>query len=236
MLKLNLTLENPKPKLPDIVIKNLFNKDMNYYICSSGGCGSTILYNYLSNFGNVYHIHDRYPPNKLSYVGSENTNQPVYSEWFNETEIEEENLHKYKVIFLYRNPIQVIFSRFAQSKGPNITHLKNIKCINDGNIWLGDVIRSGKDLYGIEDFFDNYITKKERNYTICCVKYEQLFDNFELFNKAMNIPDIKNLYPIKVERRKYYSNVKELSIIYSSLINKMNSLPFISFIYPKKKI
>ncbi len=36
--------------------------------------GSTVLFNYLANFGNVYHIHDRYPPKKLQYVGKENTN------------------------------------------------------------------------------------------------------------------------------------------------------------------
>ena len=32
-------------------IKNFyFDKDMNYYICSYGGSGSTILFNYLANF------------------------------------------------------------------------------------------------------------------------------------------------------------------------------------------
>jgi len=67
--------------------KPIFNKNMNYYICSFGGCGSTILFKYLSNFGNVYHIHDRYPPNKLKYVGCNHTDEDVYSEWFNNVEI-----------------------------------------------------------------------------------------------------------------------------------------------------
>ena len=66
----NKNLQQPKSN-------TYFNKNMNYYICSSGGCGSTILFNYLSNFGNVYHIHDRYPPNKLQYVGSKNTSENV---------------------------------------------------------------------------------------------------------------------------------------------------------------
>jgi len=48
--------------------RSYFNKDINYYICSYGGSGSTILFNYLSHFGNVYHIHDRYPPNNLQYT------------------------------------------------------------------------------------------------------------------------------------------------------------------------
>ena len=32
---------------------NIFNKKRVFYVCSSGGCGSTILINYLQNFGKV---------------------------------------------------------------------------------------------------------------------------------------------------------------------------------------
>ena len=113
---------------------NYFNKDMNYYICSYGGSGSTILTNYLSNFGNVYHIHDRFPPLKLQYIGNENTNENVYSEWFNGIEIPENKIKNYKVLFIYRHPIQAIFSRFTILNRPNIPHLQHIKCINNGNI------------------------------------------------------------------------------------------------------
>jgi hypothetical protein len=216
--------------------KKYFNKDMNYYICSSGGCGSTILFNYLSMFGNVYHIHDRYPPKKLQYVGKENTNEDIYCEWFNNIEIPEDKLKNYKVIFIYRHPIKIIFSRFAQLKGPNITHLQNIKCSNNGNINFFDVIKSGRDLYGIEDFFDNYIFKnQDRNYDIYAVKYELFWNNISLFNKIMEIPDIKELYPSKQERLKSFTFVKELSYIYNSLINKMNKMNFIELIKPNKE-
>jgi hypothetical protein len=232
MIKFNYGLEKPKAT---IYSSQIFNKNMNYYICSAGGCGSTIIFNYLKNFGNVYHIHDRYPPDELCYVGDENTDNPVYSEWFNKTKIPEDKLANYKVIFIYRNPIQVIFSRFAQAKGPNITHLKNIKCDNNGNIWLGDVIRSFRDLYKLEEFFDNYTIPKKRNYNIYSVKYEQFFNNINLFNKVLCIPDIKELYPIKNERSKTFSYVKELSIIYNSLINKMNSMAYIKIIPPIAK-
>jgi hypothetical protein len=216
--------------------KKYFNKDMNYYICSSGGCGSTILFNYLSMFGNVYHIHDRYPPKKLQYVGKENTNEDIYNEWFNNIEIPEDKLKNYKVIFIYRHPIKIIFSRFAQSKGPNINHLQNIKCTNNGNINFFDVIKSGRDLYGIEDFFDNYIFKnQDRNYNIYAVKYELFWNNISLFNKIMEIPDIKDLYPSKQERLTSFTFVKELSYIYNSLINKMNKMNFIELIKPSKE-
>ena len=213
---------------------NYFNKNMNYYICSSGGCGSTVIYNYLSQFGNVYHIHDRYPPQKLTYVGTENTDENVYREWFNSVEIPESELINYKVIFIYRNPLQVIYSRFAQKYGPNITHLKNIKCMNDGNINIYDVLKTGKDLYKIEEFFDNYVSIKERNYNIYCIKYEMFWNNISAFNKVLGLPDIQHLYPEKNERLKQIQFQKQLNTIYASLIRKMNYLRFIEVI-PKKE-
>jgi hypothetical protein len=231
MMKMHFNLEKSKQVIISHNI-NVFNKNMNYYICSSGGCGSTIIFNYLKNFGNVYHIHDRFPPNELCHIGADNTDNPVYSEWFNSTKIPTDNLNSYKVLFIYRHPIQVIFSRFAQAKGPNVPHLRNIKCDNDGNIWVGDVLKSRKDLYKLEEFFDNYTTPKERNYPIYCIKYEHFFANISLFNKALNIPDIPALYPTKIERSKNLTHVKQLNIIYHSLIQKMNSMQFIQIISP----
>ena len=213
-------------------INNFYNKEMNYYICSSGGCGSTIMFKYLANFGNVYHIHDRYPPKKLQYIGKENTQEDVYNEWFNGVEIPEDKLKNYKIIFMYRHPIQVIFSRFAQTKGPNIAHLQHIKCANNGNINIFDIIRLKKDLYGIEEFFDNYTIPTDRNYEIYSLKYELFWNNISTFNKILGIPDIKDLYPVKQERPKTFSFVKELSFIYNSLINKMNGMNFVEIIKP----
>ena len=135
--------------------KTIFNKNMNYYVCSFGGCGSTMLFKYLSNFGNVYHIHDRYPPDKLKYVGNLNTDKEVYSEWFNNVDIDENMVNNYKVIYIYRNPLKVIYSRFAGRYGPNTEHLKHIMCDNGGNIHLGDVLSRNKDLYKIECFIKN---------------------------------------------------------------------------------
>ena len=225
-------LERPKPIVANV---NYFNKNMNYYICSSGGCGSTILSKYLKNFGNVYHIHDRYPPEKLCYVGKENTTDDIYEEWFNKVEVPEDRLSFYKVIFIYRNPIDVIFSRCIQTNGPNKAHLQHIKCINNGLIGLGDVLKSKSDLYGLEEFYDNYTIPKKRNYSIHCVKYEHFFTNIELFNKVMGIPNIKSLYPIKYERLKPLTYVKELNIIYYNLILKMKNMPFMKILNPLDK-
>jgi len=238
MIKMNFTslqnLEKPKPRVNSLMDLSIFDKNMNYYICSAGGCGSTIIFNYLSNFGNVYHIHDRFPPEKLCFIGKENTEEPVYDEWFNKTEIPEDKLRFYKVIFIYRSPIDVIFSRFIQPQGPNTTHLQHIKCINNGLIGLGDIIKTGRDLYGIEEFYDNYIfPKKKRNYEIICIKYEDFFNNINLFNKILGIPDIKSLYPIKSERQKKKIYIKELLLIYHKLLFKMKQMPFIKVISPE---
>jgi hypothetical protein len=232
---MNLLSNQVRGKNINQFVKNTyFNKDMNYYICSYGGTGSTVLFNYLANFGNVYHIHDRYPPKKLQYIGKENTNEDIYNEWFNGTEIPEEKLKNYKIIFIYRHPIPVIFSRFAQFNGPNIPHLKNIKCINNGNINIYDVVNFKKDFYGIEGFFDNYMMPNDRNYHIYGVKYESFWNNINLFNNVMGIPDIKKLYPIRQEHKKKIAFVNELNFIYSSLINKMNRMKFIEIVKPIK--
>ena len=223
-------INNINNNINNINHKNYYDKNMNYYICSFGGCGSTILTNYLSNFGNVYHIHDRYPPTKLKYVGKNNTDKEIYSEWFNDVDVPDSDLKKYKIIYIYRNPLYVIFSRFAKPTGPNIPHLQHIMCDNDGNIALYDILHSNQDLYKIEEFFDNYCLKKERNYPIYCVKYEQFWENISLFNKVIGIPDIKELYPRKYERPKKIFFEHNLRVIYNNLMQKMNRMKFIEVI------
>jgi hypothetical protein len=207
-----------------------FDKNMHYYVCSYGGCGSTVLTEYLSHFGNVYHIHDRHPPANLKYVGKNNTNENVYSEWFNNVDIPNAELKNYKIIYIYRHPLPVIYSRFAKPTGPNIPHLKNIMCDNNGNLTLYDIIHSKKDLYKLEEFFDNYSSKKERNYQIYCVKYEQFWNNVSLFNQVIGIPDIKALYPRKYEKPKPIHFEKQLRSIYNNLIIKMHNMKFIEIV------
>lgn len=201
-----------------------------FYVCSFGGCGSTMITEYLSKFGQALHIHSRNPPTHLTYVGEENTSNPVYREWFNDMPINENELHKYKVIYIYRNPLNAIYSRFVEKYKPHILHLKNIQCDNNGEIRLLDVIHSKKDLYKIEEFFDNYTTTKERNYNIYCVNYDKFWDNIEEFNKVMGIPNIKSLYPVRKETIRYGKYNNELNEIYKPLIEKMNGKPFIEIV------
>jgi hypothetical protein len=212
------------------------DKTKHYYICSYGGCGSKILTNYLSHFGNVYHIHSRNPPTKLQYIGNINgininginTIANQY-EWFDNTkEIKEEELHNYKVIYIYRNPIKAIYSRFLSP-----AHLRNIQC-TDTTITIQNVIDNAKDLYGIEEFFDNYIdnsnNKEKRNYQIIGVKYEDFFEHISYFNTSLGLPDDERIYPKKIElvREIPLHHHSLLEIIYGNLIRKMDKMEFIT--------
>jgi hypothetical protein len=228
----NLKLFN-KDKTPDIAkydASKIFDNKKWFYVCSSGGCGSTLLCNYLSNFGNVEHIHDRNPPEKLEFVGNRNSDEDIYSEWFNKVAIDENVLPNYKVIFLYRNPIDVIYSRFGGPRGTNINHLKHVMCKNEGNIQLNEVLFSKKDLYELEDFFDNYVYKTNKNYSIYCIKYENFFNNIELINKVLEIPNINSLYPTKKERKEKQIHVNILKNIYANLNLKMRKMHAIEIV------
>ena len=189
----------------------------NYFICSYGGSGSKMLTAYLKNFGNVFHIHSRNPPEYLTKPGTTfKIKKNQYLEWFTETLIPNNELKNYTVIYIYRNPVNAILSRFY-----NPDHLIHIE--SDPTIKIEDIITKEKDLYGIEEFFDNYTIHKKK-YNIICIKYEDFFDNIENINKILKIKNCPELYPKKIEKK--YDNKEKnrmkLEQIYEKLINKMN--------------
>lgn len=193
-----------------------------FYVCSFGGSGSKMLCEALNRYGETEHIHSRNPPELLEYTGKKNGGNCYNSEWFNSIKIPQHDIHKYNVIFIYRNPIKAIYSRFKKSDGQ---HLKNVQC--NLNINFEDVIKQQKDLYGIEEFFDNYTNpNKKRNYKIICVKYE------EIFEKQHELSSYLQIGPLNLEKKEteYDINDEEdkiLQSIYSNCIQKMNNLPFI---------
>ncbi len=197
------------------------NKEKVFYVCSYGGCGSKMLCEYLARFGTVKHVHSRNPPDKLSQIG-------LYShtdEWFNSVQIPDKDLPNYYVIYIYRDPIKAIQSRFNMPQ-----HLLHIQ--SNPSITLDQVIDSKKDLYGIEQFFDNYTTPNvKRNYKIYCIKYENLFANLEELNRVFNIRSNKSIYPIEVVRDKPELKDKDtLEKIYSNLKRKMERMSFIMIV------
>jgi hypothetical protein len=200
-----------------VVDKVRKNSNKVFYVCSFGGCGSKMLCTYLSNFGKVKHVHSRVPPVNLTHIG--------INEWFGNVPVNPKDLPNHYVIYIYRDPIKAILSRFTQ-----IEHLQHIQ--TNPKTTLQDVIERKKDLYGIEEFFDNYTnTIVKRNYKIYCVKYEELFTHIEEFNKVLNINSRKELHPIEKTNKKPFTNdVIELYHIYNNLLERMKKMKFITIV------
>jgi len=190
-------------------------EDKIFYVCSYGGSGSKMLCKELGKFGKVEHIHSRNPPDKLEYIGREGGGK-TYHEWFNGITIPDNKLNNYYVIFIYRNPSFSIPSKFIIPQ-----HLKHVQV--DQNIKLQNVFNTGKDLYRIREFYDNYTKpNSNRNYKIYCIKYEEIFDKQDELSELLGIGKL-NL----VNTSKRMSSVKKLDVIYSELIDIMNKNNFI---------
>ena len=191
-------------------------KKKTFYVCSYGGSGSKMLGEALRKYGNTEHVHSRRPPDKLQYVGNKGGGRAVV-EWFNGIPIPEDELKNYYVIYIYRNPSFAIHSRFQNSD-----HLRNIQ--THPNIKLEDVLNTGKDLYNIRGFYDNYTKPNmNRNYKIYSVKYEDIFDKQDELSELLGIGKL-NL--VNKSERKQSDN--KLDIIYSDLIDEMNKNKFIT--------
>ena len=187
-----------------------------FYVCSYGGCGSKMLCQALTKYSrSVKHVHSRKPPIELEYIGG----GECYYEWFNGIKIPDDKLNDYKVIYIYRNPVKSILSRFKISK-----HLEHIQ--TDIKTTINDVVTQQKDLYGIREFYNNYTSKnKSRNYKIYCVKYEDIFKKQNELSKILNIGPL-NL--IKKERKYKVNDFSlKLDVIYKDVIDNMTSNDFV---------
>ena len=187
-----------------------------FYVCSYGGSGSTMLCKALSRFGYTEHIHSKFPPNKLEFVGRKYGGK-CYHEWFNGIPIPENLIKHFCVIYIYRNPAFAIPSRFKIRD-----HLWHIQ--SNPNIKLEHVLSSKKDLYNIREFYNNYKTPNpKRNYKIICVKYEDIFEKQQELSKVLGVG---NLNLVNKSARK--NGHPELEEIYSDLFMEMNNNDFIT--------
>jgi hypothetical protein len=183
-----------------------------FYICSYGGCGSKMLTRALSKYGNVEHVHARNPPLHLEYIG-ENSEGTAYCEWFNGIPVPGTEICNYYVIYLYRNPVKAILSRFWH---PN--HFINIQ---GEDVTINDVMDKMKDLYGIKQFYQNYTQRNlKRNYRILCVKYEDIFEKQGELSRYLGVGKL-NLIK-KETNRNEKETADSLNFIYKDLINEMS--------------
>ena len=199
-----------------------------FYICSYGGCGSKMLTRSLSKYGNVEHVHAKNPPLLLEYVGGNNGGKDcprapqIHREWFNGIPVPGNEICNYYVVYLYRNPVKAILSIFRHPD-----HLAHIQGNENNKTTIKDVMTEMKDLYGIKQFYKNYMRKnRERNYGILCVKYE---DIFEKQNELSRYLAVGNLNLVKKETRRNEPEITDkLNFIYKDLIDEMNGNDFIS--------
>ena len=200
-----------------------------YFICSYMGCGTCMLYRALSNNGNIVRLcHDRNPPDELEYIFfdckkyKEDDEELKIHDYvkFNGIKVPEKILTKVKVIYLFKNPINSIYSRLRSDSSS--------KFMTDGKYTLTDVLTEEKDLFGLEDFFDNYTKENNnRNYEVICVNYHELFDKQEELEKVLGC---EKLNLIKRERKHEQENFEVLDKIYKNLNDKINNMPFIKIV------
>ena len=189
-----------------------------FYVCSFGGCGSKMLCEYLKQFGTVKHVHSRYPPATLTAIDKH--------EWFSQKPIPEQALKNYYVIYIYRDPVKAILSRFTHP-----AHLNHIQA--NPHTTLPQVLATKQDLYGIENFYDNYTVPSpvKRNYKIYCVKYEDFFQHISEFNQMFQLQCDTSQYPVERTTEKPFNiDTVALQDIYSQLREKMRKMPFLKVI------
>jgi len=192
---------------------------MNYIVNSFGGSGSWMLVNYLKQFGNTYHIHQRNLPKRLTYPDPDPKKEKLS---FQEIPLGE--LNNYKVIFIYRNPINAIYSRFDSKY-----HLLNI---DSPTLDYESVYKTLGDVFRIGEFYKNQFTSEGRNYKVYCVRYEDIFIRINEFNKVLGIspPKEKILIPVRNETLRVQREYAHLWKIYKELIEDMLKKEFITVI------
>jgi len=190
-----------------------------FYICSYGGCGSKNLSGALVKYGKVRHVHSRCPPQELEYCGNQ-AGGKCYGEWFNGIKIPDDQLDNYCVIYIYKNPVQAILSRFRIP-----AHLEHIQTKKTTTMY--EVVTKMEDLYGINEFYNNYTqTLAKRNYKIHCIKYEDMFDKHDELSKVLNIGPLQ-LVKKETKRSPPQPMVDKLYILYKDLLETMETNDFL---------
>ena len=218
--------------------KRLFIQDLPlsnrvFYVCSYGGCGSTMLTRFLGRYGKCFHIHSRTPPEYLTRI-RKTDHFPYAKEWFSDDPVDDAG--RYTVIYLYRHPT---FAQLAKTgaKGNQIynpIHHRNIQVPNpvpaNINEYANACLTAGEELLGYEEFFDNYVERaRNTNYDIVCVDYARLWENLEEFFLTIRLgpSEIRN-FPQKKRRTKPRNNqelVSRLNDVNRQLITRIENTP-----------
>ena len=197
-----------------------------YYICSYGGCGSKMLWRFIGRYATCYHIHSRIPPAYLEQIDNEQ---------FNGEKVEENEISKYKVIYLFRNPSDAQMSIFSSKRNRQLKHWFHIGVEDSQNIpEIEEYLYQKEDKLNYMEFFNNYVENKINiNYDIIAINYHKLWNNLSEFIRILELP-VKCIkkFPKKKEKsiKKFPHYVKSLNGINIQLVEKINKMPNIVII------
>lgn len=204
--------------------------DKIFYICSYTGCGTMMLSNALDKLGyRTRIVHSPVVPTKLEYTNRDGDLDP-YSKNnigfnFNGEKIPDNLVSNFYVIYIYKNPLDVIYSRFINGK--DFSHLVTI---NKRSVDLKQVLTQKKDLYGLENFFDTYTTPNpNRNYKIICVNYSMIFSEQDKLSELLGVGPL-NLFRKETNRHIDRDIHNKLISIYKPFIIKLSQMPFIKIV------
>lgn len=187
-----------------------FRNKRQFFVCSYGGCGTMMLARRLNNYGIVRIVHSNKPPKKL---------ETLKQYFFSGIEMDQEEIDRTTVIYIYKNPVNAIYSRYIS---PALTKFFGHECT------FNDLIEQETDVFKLEEFFDAYTCEEpDRNYRIICVKYSEMFEKEEELCKVLNI-DKLNLE--KKEKQREQPHKELIEKIYKNLNEKINNMPFIKII------
>ena len=153
-----------------------------------------MLRDFLQRFGNTWHVHTPRPPKKLTI--------PVWGahEFTFTGSTVEVNPNNSDIIYIYRNPVKAIISRYG------LSHVANCEGdVQNAPPTLEEYARLGKDYMGLNEHFKNWtsIDRSDRNYSIILVKYEGLWHNLETLFEQLQLPkSLINLFPKRRETRR----------------------------------
>ena len=200
-----------------------------YYVCSYTGCGTMLLTTALENEETLVRIcHSRFPPDKLEFVFSDGLpeipkkrkdyNKTMFK--FNGTKVPDDLLDKITVIYIFKNPVNSIYSRLRNNFYAGFIESPHGQCE------LTDIIDQKKDLFELEQFFDNYTKPNpNRNYPIICVNYHKLFEEQDKLTEYLGIPP---LGLVKKENKHEMKDLETLEEIYKPLNDKIKNMPFMT--------
>jgi hypothetical protein len=150
--------------------------DRVFFICSYGGCGSKMLMELLSQFGRVIHIHSRRPPTRLTWPDR----RWFRGEWFGDDFVHHDNV---TVIYIYRDPVASILSRFSDG------HLINIQVPRACAIAKHGISAICDDDLRLMEFHSNYMhPTKNREYPIVCINFHKFWSHKSHICKILSIP------------------------------------------------